>query len=109
MTSETVRPRIQSFQEFWPFYVQEHSHPLNRALHFLGTTLALLLLLWVISQGQWPWLPVVFVAGYGPAWIGHFLVEGNRPATFRYPLWSLIADFKMYGLIWTRRMARELA
>ena len=85
--------RIPSFREFWPFYVGEHSHPTNRKLHFVGTTLFLATMLAALVTLRW-WLFVLMpVSGYSFAWIGHFLVEKNRPATFQYPVWSLMADF----------------
>lgn len=101
--------RLQSFHEFWPYYVGEHVHPLNRALHFVGTSLVLTLLisgLWTRHFWLWAAMPV---AGYGFAWVGHFVVEKNRPATFTYPLWSLAADFVMYGKMWMGRMGDEVA
>ena len=81
--------RIATFEDFWPFYVREHSKRLNRRLHFIGTSL----------------MPLF---GYGFAWVGHFFVQKNRPATFQYPLWSLGADFVMYGKMWTGAMDDEL-
>lgn len=98
----------KSFAEFWPYYLAEHSHPLNRALHFAGTTMALgALAIGAVTFNPWMVL-VALVAGYGPAWIGHFFVEKNRPATFTYPKWSFIGDFKMYGLTLAGRIGREL-
>jgi hypothetical protein len=35
------------------------------------------------------------IFGYGLAWMGHFFVEKNKPMTFKYPLYSLRADFQM--------------
>jgi len=100
---------FQSFEEFWPFYVREHSHPLNRALHFVGTTGVLACLgTALLTRSKLPLLAAP-VMGYGFAWIGHFLVEKNRPATFKHPLWSLRADFVMYKKMWTGEMAGELA
>lgn len=100
--------RIQSFEEFWPYYVGEHRNPICRGLHYLGTTTALAC--FATGVATWnPWLVLAApVAGYGPAWIGHFLIEKNRPATFTYPRWSLIADFKMLGLALQGRMAGEV-
>ena len=99
--------RLTSFEEFWPFYVSQHSRASTRALHFAGTTMAL----GSLAAGALvaPWCALAFpVVSYGPAWIGHFFFEKNRPATFTYPLWSLRGDLRMYRLMWTGRMAPEL-
>ena len=97
-----------SFAEFWPFYLREHSKPRTRALHYAGTTLVVGLAFFAILSGRWLWLLAIPVAGYGFAWIAHFKVEKNRPATFTYPLWSLAADFRMWWLWLTRRLEPEL-
>ena len=101
--------RIQTYREFWPFYVREHSLPANRAMHFAGTTFAMCVLAYAVATRMWWLIPVTLVAGYGPAWIGHFFIEHNRPATFKYPFWSLISDFRMWGLMLTGRMSQEVA
>lgn len=101
--------RFESFAEFWPFYVREHSRRATRFWHFCGTTAALALLIAAMARGYWPALLAVPVCGYAFAWLSHLLVEKNRPATFTYPLWSLLADFKMWGLIATGRMGDEAA
>jgi hypothetical protein len=102
-------PVLRSFADFWPFYLREHSRPGTRALHFAGTTLSLGFLVAGIVAGRSRLFLAALVAGYGLAWIGHFFVERNRPATFRHPWWSLAGDFKMYGLMWRGRLAGELA
>lgn len=98
----------RSFAEFWPFYLREHSKPRTRALHYAGTTLVVAIALFAAISGRWLWLLAVPLAGYGFAWVAHFRVEKNRPATFTYPLWSLAADFKMWWLWLTRRLEPEL-
>ena len=99
--------RLTSFEEFWPFYVSQHSRPSTRALHFAGSTMVLGTL--AAAALVSPWLALAApVVGYGPAWIGHFFCEKNRPATFTYPLWSLRGDFRMYWLMLTGRMAPEV-
>lgn len=102
--------RIRDFETFWPFYVGQHSRAGTRALHFAGTTLALVLVAAGVGTGRaflYAW--AALVAGYGFAWIGHFFIEKNRPATFQYPLWSLRGDFQMYALMWRGRMTAEAA
>lgn len=84
-----------SFAEFYPYYLSEHSDARCRALHYTGSIAALSLLLYCVFAAQFALLPLVLVTGYGPAWIGHFFIEHNRPATFRYPLWSLMGDWVM--------------
>ena len=99
---------MKSFQEFWPYYVREHSKSGTRALHFVGTTVATASLVILIVLGKWYWLPLAFVPGYAAAWIGHFFVEHNRPATFKHPLWSFISDYKMIGLMLAGKMGEEV-
>lgn len=88
--------RFTSFDEFWPYYLQEHAKPRTRALHYVGTTLVFLVAAYAVFSGNLWWLLAMPVAGYFFAWLAHFTVEKNRPATFTYPGWSLMADFKMY-------------
>lgn len=99
---------ITSFADFWPYYLREHSRPETRALHYIGTSLAIAIAVTALLLQQW-WLLILFpVAGYFFAWVGHFGIEKNRPATFTYPLWSLISDFKMWWLWLTGRLGPEL-
>ncbi len=101
--------RITTYREFWPFYVTQHGQPATRLLHFIGTSGALALIALAAALAQ-PWLLLAApFNGYLFAWIGHFFVEKNRPATFTYPLFSLIGDFHMYGLMWLGRMSAEAA
>ena len=99
---------MKTFAEFWPFYVAEHSRRGTRLLHAAGTVGSTALLFALALTGRWRWLPLALALGYGAAWAGHFFVEHNRPATFRHPLWSFAADYKMVWLMLTGRMSREV-
>ena len=99
---------MTTFDDFWPFYVGEHRLPLNRLLHCAGTLISVLVILSaVVTMNLWLLLAAP-LSGYGAAWIGHFGLEKNRPATFSHPLWSLRGDFKMCALMLTGAMDREV-
>jgi hypothetical protein len=101
-------PPIATYAEFWPYYLREHSRSTTRSIHFFGTGMALSCLCAGLVTGALWFFPVALVAGYGPAWFAHYFVEKNRPATFSYPVWSLLSDFKM-ALCWIGgRLEREL-
>ncbi len=100
--------QYSTLDEFWPFYVSEHLNPTNRKLHFWGTTAGLVLGLEAINAFSAGLVAAALVVAYGCAWIGHFVFEKNRPATFKYPLLSFRADFRMYALIATGRMDAEI-
>lgn len=97
--------KFQSFQAFYPYYLSEHRNRTCRRLHFIGSGLVLALVA-AVAFGPLaaPWLLAVPVLGYGFAWIGHFVFEHNRPATFRYPLYSLLGDWVMFKDILTGRI-----
>jgi hypothetical protein len=99
----------QSFAAFWPHYLAAHADPRTRALHYAGTGCALILVAGSLVIAKYWLLLAAVVLGYGPAWAGHVLFEGNRPATFTHPWWSLIGDFRMFFLAATGRLRRELA
>ena len=94
--------------EFWPFYVREHQKPLTRRLHFIGTSLLFVWLGVAVGRRDPRFLLLAWLMPYGWAWVGHFLVEKNRPATFKYPVKSLLSDFVMYGKMWRGQMTAEV-
>lgn len=96
--------RFNSFAEFYPYYLEEHRHPTCRRLHYVGSLLVLVVLGYALISGQWLWLLALPVIGYGFAWIGHFAFERNRPATFQYPLYSLMGDWVMLKDMLTGRI-----
>jgi hypothetical protein len=100
--------RIRSFREFWPYYLSQHRKRLTRSLHFFGTNAAAIAIVVAALQRSPRLLLTALGLLYGLAWVGHLLVEHNRPATFQYPLWSLAADLKMWALRLTGRLDAEL-
>ena len=107
-TPEHGQERIGSFAAFFPFYLREHSEPACRHLHYIGTALTLVAYGAAILVSPW-WLLAAPLAGYGFAWFAHFRFEKNRPATFKYPLWSLASDYCMFFLWLSGRLGPHLA
>ncbi len=90
-----MEKRYQSLAEFYPYYLSEHRNGTCRVLHVLGSLTVITLLTGALVSQQYLWLWLLGVAGYGPAWAGHFFFEKNRPATFQYPLYSFVSDWIM--------------
>jgi len=95
-----------TYNEFWLRYLRAHSSPYTRALHYTGSTLAVLALLLAIND--WRWLIAAPLIGYTFAWTAHFAIEGNRPETFGHPFWSLLSDYRMLLLAFTFRLRPHL-
>ncbi|MFT5282502.1 MAG: hypothetical protein ACJA0G_002657 [Kangiellaceae bacterium] len=88
--------RFTSFSQFYPYYLSEHANPTCRLLHFIGSCLVLIVIAYAVISAQYVWLWSVPIIGYGFAWVGHFFYEHNRPATFKYPFYSLLGDWVMF-------------
>jgi hypothetical protein len=99
-----TKRQFNSFSDFWPHYLAEHSKPATRLLHYVGTVTAIGFVITLIAIGRWWLFPLGLVPAYGFAWTAHFFVEKNRPATFTYPLWSFMGDWKMLALMLTGRL-----
>lgn len=102
--SQPEPPSFASFREFYPYYLGQHAHPVTRRLHVSGTLFALVLAGGALVSGRWSWLLAVPLAGYLPAWIGHYFFERNRPATFTHPLYSLRGDLVMLAEVLSGRL-----
>ncbi len=100
--------KYKTFSDFYPYYLTEHAVGSNRQLHFIGTFLLLLSLATGIVTGRWWFFALIPVLGYGFAWVGHFFIEKNKPATFTYPIYSLASDFVMFWDILTGRIDNKL-
>lgn len=100
--------KFSSFAEFYPYYLAEHRHPLCRALHYCGSLLVLAVLGYGLITQQWQLLWLLPLIGYGFAWLGHFAFEHNKPATFKYPLYSLAADWVMLKDFLTGQLKHKL-
>lgn len=99
---------FRSFSEFYPYYLSEHKAPVCRRLHYIGSTLVLAILATLVATGLWSYWWLMLVAGYGFAWLGHFKFEHNKPATFKYPFYSLAADWVMYKDFLTGQLEQKL-
>ncbi len=100
--------KITTYREFWPYYLAEHRRPATRLLHYIGTGVGIAFLIaFALTANLW-FVPCAIVAGYAFAWAGHAFVEHNRPATFTYPTWSLVSDFRMFFLALSGGLGKEL-
>ena len=95
------------FGSFWAFYLGEHRQPGCRALHYVGATLGFFLMFRFVMFASFTCGACAIPAAYACAWFGHFFLEGNRPATWRYPLWSLRAEFRMCRMALTGQLRGE--
>ena len=104
-TVSAAPAKFATFAEFYPLYLSEHRHPVCRRLHFCGSLIVIAAVVAAIATRNAWWLAVAPLAGYGLAWIGHFLFEKNRPATFRHPFYSLLGDWVMFRDLLIGRMS----
>lgn len=88
--------RIKTYSEFYQFYLTEHNNRTSRRLHFIGTAFVLLEVILLSYFNIWNLWFILPITGYAFAWVGHFFYEKNKPATFKYPLWSLTSDFRLF-------------
>jgi len=96
MSTQVKREGFTSFAEFYPYYLAEHSNRNCRRLHFVGSLLVLAVIGYaIVARNPWALLAIPLI-GYGFAWVGHFVFEKNKPATFKYPAWSLAGDWVMF-------------
>lgn len=100
--------KINNYSDFWPFYLQEHADASGRLLHYIGTTIVIGIFAYAFATQSYVWLWGMPLAGYSFAWAAHFFIEKNKPATFTYPLWSLVSDFRMYFLWLAGRLGPHL-
>lgn len=96
------------FYEFWLEYLHAHELLATRLWHFVGTSAALVSLLLALITWNWIYIVVALIVSYGCSWMGHFVVEGNRPLTFRRPLWSIRADLLLFRLMLTRGLTESI-
>ncbi|MCV2884563.1 DUF962 domain-containing protein [Aestuariibacter sp. AA17] len=88
--------QFESFRDFYPYYLSEHQNRICRRLHFIGSSLVIVMLSFIIYTQAWIWLLLLPVCGYGFAWVGHFFFEQNKPATFTHPFYSFLGDWVMF-------------
>ena len=100
--------KYKTLSEFYPYYLTEHQDAISRALHFIGTGGFLFICIYAVLTQTWWLLLLAPICGYGFAWVGHFVFEKNKPATFVYPAFSLASDFIMFFHIITFQIGRKL-
>lgn len=105
MSTEKV---YTTFWDFYPYYLTEHARPINRTMHFIGTSLVIACLIYALVTAKFIYLVAMPFCGYGFAWFGHFILEKNRPATFKYPFYSLGSDFVMFFHILTGQISKKV-
>ena len=88
--------RYKTFKDFYPYYLSEHDSKYTKLMHFIGTSIGLVFLINFLLSFNFLYLLFAFISGYAFAWVGHFFIERNKPATFKYPFYSFIGDHKMY-------------
>ena len=101
----TTQTEYRTFADFYPYYLQEHSNRTSRRLHFIGSSLGLLIAAYAVFTATWWLIAVAFVQGYAFAWVGHFFFEHNKPATFKYPWKSYMGDWEMWWQTLTGKIA----
>lgn len=104
----STEKKYQTFKAFYPYYLKEHADKTNRTLHFIGTLLLIIFFIVGIVTGKWWFFALIPITGYGFAWVGHFFIEKNKPATFTYPFYSLAGDFMMFWDTLTGRIHSKI-
>jgi len=97
-----------TYSEFWPFYLREHAEPGTRYMHYAGTLIGTGIVIWALATQTWWALLLYPLSGYGFAWMSHAFIERNKPATFTYPFWSYVSDYRMSFLALIGRLKPEL-
>ena len=100
-----LKEHFRDYEEFFTFYLRQHHHPGNRVIHAVGTSVGVFGTIAALASGRPLLVLAAIVVAYAVNWLGHFLVEGNKPATFGHPWWSLVSDFRMLGLMMTGRLS----
>ena len=91
-----MEKKYTSFKDFYPYYLSEHSHKTTKLLHFIGTSISLYFLFNFFRTFDFVYIILSLLSGYGFAWVSHFFIEKNKPATFKYPFYSFIGDHLMF-------------
>ena len=96
---------IQDYEAFYRFYLTEHSNIMSRRLHAVGSSIGLLCFAQAIRKRQLKYVAFGLISGYACAWVGHFVFEKNKPASFKQPLYSFISDWRMLSDVLRGRLS----
>ena len=91
-----MEKRYTNFKDFYPYYLSEHSHKTTKLLHFIGTSISLYFLFNFFRTFDFVYIILSLLSGYGFAWVSHFFIEKNKPATFKYPFYCFFGDHLMF-------------
>ncbi len=100
-----MKKQFESFEEFYPFYLSQHTHPINRLLHVVGTAFTISYTLKFLFTGRWYFIPIAFLIGHALGRAGHFFIEKNKTADVEYTLYNFMADWRMFYDVIRRRIS----
>jgi len=86
---------IKNYSEFYRFYLTEHRSMMSRRLHAAGSSVGIYFFSKAIRQRKAKYVVYGLLSGYACAWVGHFVFEKNKPASFKQPFYSFISDWRM--------------
>jgi hypothetical protein len=107
VTNPAFPTHFDSFEKFYPFYLSEHRNRMCKLMHFIGMCCAQATLVGIVLTGRWQQIWILPIFGYGFAWVGHFVFEKNKPASFKFPAYSFRGDFHLWYDLLTGRLGFE--
>jgi hypothetical protein len=95
------------YRDFWRIYLQAHSNPGTRGMHYAATIIGTSGTVAALMLEEWLIMPAGILAGVGMALASHRWIEGNRPLIRLNPIYGAICDVRMLWLASTGRLGAE--